>query len=473
MARKTDPLLSLPDKSGVLYVRLYQRMRALILDGRWKPGTRLPSSRALASDLGISRNTASLALDQLLADGWIESRPRAGMFVADGFLLARNPQRSSTPTSPGIPPIPFELAHGAVDAFPFGHWARLQGRIWSRAVPNALYEGDPAGDFSLRDSIARIVAPARGITCTPNQIILVSSTQSALDLIGAALGAGGREVVVEDPGYPPAHAALVGRGLRPVPIRVDHFGIDVAAARAAAPSPALIVLTPSMQFPLSVTLAEDRREALSDWAAETGAWIVEDDYDADARFDGQTRPSPLKLSSIGGWVIYVASFSRMLFRSLRLGFMIVPDELIEPLLRARTASDGFVTMPNQLVLHEFIEEGGFSAHLRRCRQLHEERRNALLALLEPYRDRLFEPEFNVAGLHLIARPIGFSAAEIAQALGNAGFACLTVAELARLPDPPDAVLLGFAAFSPDVIEAMRPAFQSALDPFLGQPASGP
>src|SRR3982751_1577541 len=211
MGRQHDPLLSMPDKSGVLYVRLYQRMRALILEGSCPPGMRLPSSRTLAADLGIARNTASLAIDQLLADGWVETRSRSGTYVS-----ASLPQRTKivqrTRESPhaGALPIPFELRPGPVDCFPFERWARIQSQVWSRSVPDLLYDPEPAGDRGLRQAIADLVLPGRGLSGTSDDVVIVNSAQSAFDLIAATVPAGSA-VVVEDPGYIFADGAFTRR----------------------------------------------------------------------------------------------------------------------------------------------------------------------------------------------------------------------------------------------------------------------
>ena len=472
MARNTDPLLTLPDKCGVLYVRLYQRMRALILDGSWRPGMRLPSSRRLAADLGISRNTASLALDQLLADGWIEARSRAGVFVsaelpAAGRGATRNVDRMPLRTS--NPPIPFELAHGAIDAFPIDRWSRLQAKVWTRAVPDLLYEADMAGDIGLRQAIADLVAPTRGLTVAANDVMVVTSTQAALDLIAATLPPASA-VVVEDPGYIFADAAFTSRGHRIVPAPVDRDGLDVAAARRAEPKPALIVTTPCFQFPTGQPMNAERRAALLNWANEAGAWVVDDEFDANFRFDGQQPNLPLRCEGASGQVITIGSFNRLLFNSLRMGFMIVPPPLREPLLRARQAVDQFVNLPNQLVLSAFIEEGGYAAHLRNCRDLYHARRDALLSLLKPYCGTVIESDFNPCGLHLVLRPLHITAQQLAARLRDSGVACMTIGDFVRHWPSEDGVLLGFAAFSEDVIEAMRPALDQALAPLLNRAA---
>ena len=465
MARKTDPLLTLPDKGGVLYVRLYQRMRALILEGSWPSGMRLPSTRRLAADLGISRNTASLAVEQLLADGWVEARSRAGVFVASQLAHAAGARRSRVEhrAAPriGNPPIPFEMAHGAIDAFPIDRWSKLQARVWARAVPDLLYETDMMGDPGLREAIANLVAPTRGLTVDADHVAIVTSTQSALDLIAAILPPGS-SIVVEDPGYVFADGAFVRRGHRIVAAPVDRDGLDVAAARMLEPKPALILTTPCAQFPTGRPLSAQRRSALLDWAEEVGAWVVDDEFDAHFRFDGAQPSLPLLSERASPRVITLGSFNRVLFNSLRLGFMAVPAELREPVLRAREAVDQFVNLPNQLVLRAFIEEGGYAAHLRRCRDLYAARREALLRLLERYVGTVIADDVNPSGLQLVLRPISASALELATRLRDAGIACMTVADFARGEPAQDGVILGFAAFSEDVIEAMRPAIDEAL-----------
>lgn len=468
MPRQNDPLLTLPDKSGVLYVRLYQRMRALIMQGAWPPGMRLPSSRRLAEDLQVSRNTASLALDQLMADGWIETRSRAGTFVSSElpFRVPVDFQADAIDTRPpGRPPVPFELNHNAVDAFPFDRWARLQARVWSRFVPDLLYEGHPAGDPGLRQAIAGVVAPMRGVAASAGDVVIIGGTMSGFDLIASTLPEGAT-IVVEDPGYHFADAAFRQRGHTIVPAKVDDRGLDIGAARKAVPRPALIVLSSASQFPRGVPLSTARRRAVLDWASECGAWIVDDEFEADARFDGRPPASSLRAEKGGDRVITACSLSRMLFRSLRLGYMIVPAELRGPILAARRALDAFEPLPNQLVLREFIDRGLWSAHQRRCRDLYRGRRQALVVALTPYLGTIFEEELNPCGLHFMLRPKRHASAAIAGALRQAGIACVAVSQLARLAPAPEGVLLGFAPFSPDVIEAVRPALDAALAPFL-------
>ena len=462
MPRRTDPLLTLPDKSGVLYVRLYQRMRALILEGGWPSGMRLPSSRTLAADLGVSRNTVVLAVDQLLADGWIETRTRSGTFVSDSVrspaVLAADGRRTGHSSKP---PVPFEMSAGAVDVFPFEKWAKLQSKVWARFAPDLLYEGDAAGDPGLRQAIASIVAPAIGLSIAGDDVLIVSGTQSAFDLVALTLPAGA-SVVVDDPGYIHADNAFRRRGLTVVPAPAGDGGLDVAAARRATPAPALIVTTAATQFPLGTSMKADRRAALLDWAETAGAWVIDDLFDSEAAFDSAPPPVPLACDSRR--VLTVASFSRILFRSLRLGFMTAPAELRQQLVAGRIATDSFVPLPDQLVLREFIEHGLFSAHQRRCREIYRERRQALVDLLAPYRGTLFERDLNQRGLYLLLRTRRVPAQQIAAAMRNSGIACMTVAELSRADSDRDGILLGFAAFSPDVIRAMQPALDRAFAP---------
>lgn len=468
MPRQNDPLLTLPDKTGVLYVRLYQRMRALIMQGAWPPGMRLPSSRRLADDLQVSRNTASLALDQLMADGWIETRSRAGTFVSQTLpILAKPPQSNSDGRDRPFarPPIPFEMAHGAIDAFPYERWSKLQSTVWAKFVPDLLYDGDPAGDFGLRQAIANVVAPTRGLSVTAEDIVIFGSTVSAVELIAAAVPRGSA-AVVEDPGYHFVDGSFGRRGMTVVPAPVDDQGLDVAAARAACPSPKVIVVGSASQFPFGVPLSGERRRQLLDWARDCGAWIIDDAFDADARFDGKPPAPSLYADDPDGRVILMCSLSRMLFRSLRVGFMTLPPAMRAAVLEARATFDGVQPLPNQLVLREFIDRGHWSAHQRTCRDLYRARREALIDLLQPYLGTLFDRALNPCGLHLVLRPLRHPADEIADALRSAGIACTTLADITRGPPGEEGILLGFAAFATDVIAATRPALDAALNPFI-------
>ena len=253
--------------------------------------------------------------------------------------------------------------------------------------------------------------------------------------------------------------------MKPTHIRVDSEGMDVARARELVPEPSLIMASPALQFPTCVSMSPERRLALLGWADETNAWIFEDDYDAQSRFDGSRSPIPLR-EERRDRVVTSVTFNRLLYRSLRLGFMIVPDTLRERVLAFRGAVDEYVNLPNQLVLRQFIEEGGFTAHFRRSREAQAERREALLELLKPYLGSVFEPEVNAAGLHLVLRPVGVSARALASAIRSFGMECTTLADLSCLPDPSEGVLLGFAAFSPDVINAMKFSLDRAISSAL-------
>jgi GntR family transcriptional regulator/MocR family aminotransferase len=425
---------------------------------------RLPSSRTLAADLGISRNTASLAIDQLLADGWVEARSRSGTYVSAPLSpRAQPPDDRGASRSSNAPPVPFELRPGAVDTFPFERWARIQSRVWSRSVPDLLYDADPAGDAGLRQAIADLVLPARGLAASADDVIIVTSTQSALDLIAATAPAGSA-VVVENPGYVFADLAFAGRQLRVVPAPVDDEGLDVDSARRLAPAPSLILVTPATHFPTGVSMTKSRRVKLLEWARETGALIVEEEYDSEPRFDGISAPAPLRTEDPER-VITIASLNRLLFRSLRLGFMVAPQKVRDRVLKARLATDGYVGLPQQLVLREFIEEGGYSAHVRRLRELSRERRDALVRLVDPYLGRIFKPKLNSSGLHLVLPTIRHEVADIVAALEQNGIACDRLAGFARGDCREEALLLGFAAFSPDVTQSMQPALAKALDRF--------
>jgi GntR family transcriptional regulator/MocR family aminotransferase len=388
-----------------MYRQVYDAVRAAVLSGRLPAGTRLPPQRDLARELGVSRNTVMLAFEQLTVEGYLEGRVGAGTFVTqtlpDDLLQVRRPapaaRANARSTSRGLSrrgrmlaknevslPLagemrPFRIGMPDPRAFPFHEWARIISRLWRNPPQELVRYGDPAGYGPLREAIAAYAAAARGVRCDPSQVIVVSGSQQALDLAARLLLDPGDEVWVEDPGYIGAGAALraAGAELRPVP--VDNQGLRVDEGERTAPLARAAYVTPSHQFPLSVTMSLPRRLALLKWAAAHGAWILEDDYDSEYRYEG--RP----LASLQGLdqhdrVIYIGTFSKVMFPSLRLGYAIVPAELAEAFARARAAADRHPPTVDQAALAEFIAQGHLGRHIRRVRALYQERRDLLCEL---------------------------------------------------------------------------------------------
>ncbi|OLU27431.1 GntR family transcriptional regulator [Pseudomonas sp. PA15(2017)] len=397
--------------------QLYQALRERMLDGRLPGGTRLPASRQLAGLLGVSRNTINRALDQLYAEGYVQARVGDGTYVAD--LAAAAPLPAAVPPNevsssavqrlqsfhlpphlPG-PPRAFRVGVPAFDLFPHETWARLAARFWRRPAPALLGYGDPAGDAQLRELIAAYLRSSRGLQCDPGQVVITCGAQQAISLCSQLLLEPGDRVALEDPGYRAAAHAFSVAGARLEGIGIDSEGLDVAALEQAGPC-RLAYVTPSHQYPTGVTLSLPRRLALLDWAERNDAWIIEDDYDGEYRYSG-TPLAPLAALDRGQRVLYVGTFSKIVFPALRLGYLVLPPRLAEAFARRRGVDMRHSDIGTQAVMAEFIAAGHFQRHIRRMRNAARSRRDALLAgwpTLVPGCAPL--PEVH-AGLHLSVR----------------------------------------------------------------------
>ena len=442
-------------------LQLYRRLVSLIATGHWTAGSRLPSSRKLAADTAVSRTTANLALDRLVADGWAVARPRSGLFVATSGT-ASGPAQG---LSPGIAPVPFELSQGAVDCFPHARWSKLQSRIWSSQVPGALYEPQPAGDPGLRSSIARHLMVTRAIHCSAEDVLIVASTRTALAIVAATLAGDISCTAVEDPGYWRGAEALSAGGVPAWPVPVDRDGLGVAALKDHARSEQrmLVYATPAAQFPTGVVLTGERRRALTDWCLEGRRWMFEDDYDWDAQFELARPPAPLRAGPAADRIFYCQSFSRTMFSSFRLAALVVPPAMRERALLAQDRVEGSSSLAGQLALREFIDSGGYAAHLRQLRKACEVRRGALLDIVRPYLGRPFEREVNGAGLRLVLRCSRAEVTQRAARLREEGILCSTLSELSSNGVPDDGIVLGFAAFPPEAISACREPITRAFE----------
>lgn len=392
-----------PAAESPLFRQLYVALRQSILAGVLTPGLQLPASRSLAEELGVSRNTVLNAYQQLLAEGYLEGKMGSGTYVprtlpeemmqvrhAAGRPRSAPPKRSglsrrgellaktasTIARSSGIP-RPFRPGIPALDAFPFAIWMRLMTRHYRRPPRAALSYDSAAGHVPLREAVAAHLGPARAVRCDPKQVHITTGSQQALDLIARLLLDPGNAAWIEEPGYPGARAALEGQGIRLTPIPVDQDGLDVAAGIARCPQARLVYVSPSHQYPLGVTLSLPRRFALLDWARRAGAWIVEDDYDSEFRYSG--RPlAALQGLDCDDRVLYVGTFGKTLFPSLRLGYLVVPSHLTDVFAAARGAIDRQTATLPQAVVADFINEGHFTRHIRRMRTLYRERQETLL-----------------------------------------------------------------------------------------------
>lgn len=412
-----------------LYWQIYTNLRSVILTGRLEQGRQLPSSRALASELGISRTTVLRAYDQLLAEGYVEGFKAKGTFVAsvipapeqsypEPHLEARAVSTNSSMSarlsdmgqrivhSPRATLADFAMPQGgafsagvpALDAFPIKLWAKLVSRHVRQLGETSLAYQDAAGYLPLRQAISDHLTLTRRVRSLPEQIIIVSGSQGALHLVSRLLLNPGDEVWLEDPGYLGARGAFLGVGATLVPVPVDAEGLDVAEGIKRSPTAKLAYLTPSHQFPLGVNMSLARRLAILEWATQAESYLFEDDYDSEYRFGGRPLAALQGLDKAGR-VIYCGTFSKTLFPALRIGYLVLPENLVDVFLAARQFVDVHTPLLEQLALTDFLTEGHYGRHLRRMRKLYGQRRAALLGALKPLPLDVYASEM---GMHCVA-----------------------------------------------------------------------
>jgi GntR family transcriptional regulator / MocR family aminotransferase len=409
-----------------LHRQIYEQWRRAILDRRFRRGERVPSTRVFAETYGVSRVTVSAAYDQLLAEGYFETRTGAGTFVSSELPDdALQPVRVAAPRAPASAAVrlsrfstrlgsirqlpssalPLNLSNVSPDVarFPFALWRRLVTRHL-RDGTSAIFEhrASPAGLSWLREAIAAYLARARAVRCSPDQIIVVSGSQQALDLCARLLLDPGDEVAVEEPGYPGAKQLFQAHGAKLRPLPVTDAGPSLRRLR---PQTRLVHVTPSHQFPLCVSLPLARRLELLEWARTHGAVVLEDDYDSEYRYSGPPLPAMHGFAD-GAAVIYIGTFSNVMFRGVRVGYVVVPNDLIRPFVTAKWMADRHTPLVEQAALADFITEGHLERHVRRMRRLYKRRRDVMLEAL----DRHFGPQAVVrgdaAGLHMTVRFTG-------------------------------------------------------------------
>jgi len=384
-----------PKSEQTLQEWLFRELRSAILDGRLRPGARLPSSRGLALGNRLSRSTVTEAFRRLKLEGYITGLVGSGSYVAEnlpdeyfqsieGHSMRSNrvatKQVHTTVMIKKVHPFPsrqrfgcaFQASRPAVDQFPIDIWTRLTSRVMRRLTPSDLVIGDARGDLGLRNEILAHFGPARQVRCDVDRIVMVYGVQHALDLLCRTLLRAGDPVWLENPGYKRARNVFRAAGATIIPAPIDERGLQVEQAIDTLPVPKLIYLTPAHQYPTGAALALDRRFKLLTWAREHGVTIFEDDYDGDFRFSTKPLGSIQGLDA-GDCVAYCTSFSKLLFPSLRLGFLVLPDHLVDSVLALRNSTDRYLPVVEQKTLAEFMRAGEFGHHLRRMRELYAER----------------------------------------------------------------------------------------------------
>src|SRR5712671_1239947 len=409
--------------SKPLYQQIYDSFRSRIIRGELRAGDLVPSSRELARESRISRLPVLTAYSQLLAEGYFESRVGAGTFIAGSLPSRTNTQtakyalsgirgtRRISGRAAALPPYerpswaeslgPFQVGQPDLHKFPIEIWLKLVARYSRRMRVKALQYGDAMGLPHLREAIAAYVRTSRGVRCEAEQIMIVSGSQQALDLATRVLLDAGTAAWVEEPGYWLVRRVLQSAGCRAVPVPVDSNGLMVAAGIKLNRKARAAFVAPSHQYPLGVTMSATRRLELLEWAQRAGAWIIEDDYDSEYRYDGMPIASLQGLDS-NARVIYVGTFSKIMFPSLRLGYIIIPRDLIERFAATRQVLDLCPPHLTQAVMADFIREGHFARHIRRMRPIYAERRRVLVGELERELGDRLEIVGDEAGMHLAA-----------------------------------------------------------------------
>ena len=460
--------------------QLHGALRELILSGSFAVGERLPASRTLARELSLSRTTVIEAFDRLTAEGLIESRVGAGAFVSRALDTERPraPPREAAAVSAAAAPqlsrtmtqavsrfgdrarLPsearaFTTALPAFEAFPVAQWARLSARHWRTPRHQVMGYGEPGGQAALRQAIALHLRANRGIACDAQQIFIVGGAQHAFHLVGSMLLNPGDKVWFENPGAIGARNSLIAAGAELVPVPVDEHGLRVAEGLRLAPQFRLAFVTPSHQQPLGWVMSLQRRFELLQAAAQAGAWIIEDDYDGEFSFGGPPLPT-LKSVDATGLVIHVGTFSKSLFPSLRLGYLLAPPALVEPLDAIMSRLMHGVPTHTQAVVADFIGEGHFAAHIRRMRRLYAERHEALCNAAAAQLAGALDVERSSSGLHTV----GWLCAghDEAAVVAAAAQRQVTVSPIARYAIAPRAagdrqgLVLGFGGVTPAEIE---------------------
>jgi GntR family transcriptional regulator / MocR family aminotransferase len=425
VGKALTPVIAVDRKAAKpLHRQIYDAYRGAIAGRNLGAGQQVPSTRTLALELGISRIPVLNAYSQLLAEGYLESRSGAGTFVSSSMpeqLTSVEQRKAPAKTRVGPRPVSqrstllprfklapwlagwgaFAVAQLALDHFPFRIWSNLVIRHSRHVRISSLHFSDPMGSEIFRETIAAYLRTARGVSCEASQIMVVSGSQQAVEITARVLFDPDNPVWVEEPGYRLAHQVLKLAGCRLIPVPVDDEGLNVAAGIERCSNARAAYVTPSHQFPLGVTMSASRRIQLLDWAQTSGSWIIEDDYDSEYRF------TDMPIASLQGLdrnsrVIYIGTFSKTLFPSLRMGYIVIPPDLVDRFVAVRHAIDVFPPHLFQAVLTDFMKEGHFSRHIRRTRLVYGERRNVLV---DAIRDE-FGSELEVmgadAGMHVVA-----------------------------------------------------------------------
>jgi GntR family transcriptional regulator / MocR family aminotransferase len=462
---------------------LYAQLRLAIIEGRLRPGTRLPASRDFARQYRVSRGTVVSVFERLQDEGYVSCRVGAGTRVND--LKSADRARSTNAAVPAyirrvmsdyVRPKPwrdlvaregirpFCMREPAIAEFPAQLWGKMAARR-ARTTPSWLQEQDDGRGYRpLREAISDYLGTARGVRCEPDQIIVVSGVQQALDLLSRLLLKRGDAVWMEDPGYFGATIAFESTGAQIIPVPVDKQGLSVSTGLQLCQHAKGVYLTPAHQFPLGITMSLERRLEVLQWASRVGAFVIEDDYDSEYRFDGPPIPAMQSLDRHSN-VIFVGSFNKLLYPSLRIGYLVLPPSLVGLFLAFRHRTDFHNLSADQVVLCDFIAEGHFGRHLRRMRDLYAGRLAALIDSGDQYLKGLLEISPVRAGLYTAAfLKNDMTSWQAEKAAAAHDLDVVAIDRYALNSTDLNGVILGFAAFDEEALRAAVIRLAAVLEP---------
>ena len=454
-----------------VFRQIYLQLRSAILSGTLRPAVKLPSTRELAGQLGVSRSAVVSAFEQLLAEGYAISKKGAGTFIAsdlpepfEAIHGRRKRPAAIAKTAASFRGLgdfvdvtaqsderPFNLARTLVDARTAELWRKLSARTLRSFGRHHLGYGDPHGMPELRKSVCDYLQAARGVRCEPEQVVITAGTQQAVDIVIRVMQGPDKEVWIEDPGYSLTRLALVAAGARVCPIPVDQLGVNVTEGIRRAPKARAVFITPSHQFPKGVALSMARRLELLAWARESGAWIVEDDYASEFRYGGRPLASLQGLDDAER-VIYIGTLNKALFPGLRLGYAVLPPSLVRAFVTTRYLMDRQPSSLCQEVAAAFMAEGHFAAHIRGMRDLYRSQRDTLVAALRRRLGDHLSVDPPDQGMHLAAYTRrGLSDVAIEHAAREHGVVVRAMSRLYVEAPKQSALILGFSGYPRQII----------------------
>jgi len=464
-------------KKSPIYRQLYEWFRQAVVAGQLRPGQRVPSTRNLATELKVSRISVASAYEQLQAEGYLETFVGAGTCVAKSIpdeafraVAKRSPSSGRSLRRPvprriscrvasmRVKPqswsnnlVAFRMSLPALEQFPMEVWSKLVNRCSRDQTRQLMAYGDAKGHWPFREAIAEYLGAVRAVRCEPSQILITTGSQQGIHLATQVLLDIGDRVWIEEPGYPGAHQALKMAGAQMIPVPVDHEGLNVKEGIRRAGKAHAVYITPSHQYPLGMTMSASRRMLLLNWAARTGAWIIEDDYDSEFRFGARPISSLQGLDS-SARAIYVGTFSKVMFPALRLGYVVVPQDLIEAFSTMRDASDQFSSTLYQAVMTAFIRGGHFARHIRKMRMLYMERRAALVEAIQQQIGDKLEIIGSEAGMHLVALlPLGVDDVAVARKAAKIGISAMPLSSCYLDQPVRSGLILGYGGTDPGQI----------------------